>query len=100
MSRRQIIGVRNQGAENMWKYLNRRPKRELAPGVRLVHNFYPGPDDDPGRDREVGEGGFRIWVTDKPIEQTNERRCACGWLGREHYGTVRTWPMTMSRRQN
>ena len=56
-----------------------------------MHNFYPGPHDDPGADRRIGEDGFRIWVTDEPIERTNEHRCYCGWLnGREHYGTLST----------
>jgi hypothetical protein len=55
--------------------------------VRLVHNFYPGPHADPGRDRELGLNGFRAWLTDEP--NPNERRCFCGWLdGREHFGTV------------
>jgi hypothetical protein len=75
----------------MIRYLPRAPKREYPPDVRLVHNFYPGPHSDPGRDRAVGVGGFRVWITDEPIsrETGNERRCYCGWLGgREHYGTV------------
>lgn len=71
----------------MIRYLARAPEGEYPEGVRIVHNFYPGPHDDPGRDREVGLNGFRVWVTDVPNE--NERRCYCGWLdGREHYGTV------------
>ena len=74
----------------MQRYLSQTPKKKYPPSVRLVHNFYPGPHDDPGRDRMVGAMGFRIWVTDETIEQTNERRCYCGWLGREHYGTVLT----------
>ena len=54
-------------------------------GARLVHNFPPGPPDDPGRDRAYGLDGFRYWVTD---EMGNDERCFCGWLdGREHYGT-------------
>ena len=70
----------------MRRYLARAPKRSYPEGVRLVHNFYPGPHNDPGRDRMVGLDGFRVWVTDEPNE--NERRCHCGWLdGREHYGT-------------
>lgn len=57
-------------------------------GQRLVHNFYPGPPDDPGRNRAYGDTGFRFWITDEP--NPNERRCYCGWLdGREHYSTVR-----------
>jgi hypothetical protein len=71
-------------------HLDRVPKRDLPEGFRLVHNFFPGPPDDPGRDRVVGEGGFRIWRNDAPLATTGERRCYCGWLdGREHYGTVR-----------
>jgi hypothetical protein len=70
------------------RYLVRAPKRNYPEGFRLVHNFYPGPHDDPGRDREVRLGGFRVWVTDEQPSE-NERRCYCGWLdGREHYGTV------------
>jgi hypothetical protein len=70
----------------MRRYLSRAPKKDYPEGVRIVHNFYPGPYDDPGRDREFGLDGFRVWVTDEPNE--NERRCYCGWLdGREHYGT-------------
>jgi len=54
-----------------------------------VHNFFPGPPDDPGRDRPYGANGFRYWITDEP--NPHERRCHCGWLGgREHYGTVAT----------
>jgi hypothetical protein len=56
-------------------------------GTRIVHNFYPGPPDDPGRDRSYANGGFRYWITDEPSE--GEQRCYCGWLdGRERYGTV------------
>jgi len=46
-------------------YLARAPKREYPPEVRLVHDFYPGPHDDPGRDREVGLNGFPGWITDE-----------------------------------
>jgi hypothetical protein len=70
----------------MRRYLSRTPKRQYPPDVRLLHNFYPGPHNDPGRDRAVGLNGFRIWITDEP---GNDRRCYCGWLdGREHHGTV------------
>jgi len=74
----------------MHRYLPRAPKREYAPDVRLVHNFYPGPRDDPGRDRKVGLNGFRCWIIDEPPgTYGDEHRCHCGWLdGREHYGTV------------
>jgi hypothetical protein len=74
----------------MRRYLARAPKKEYPANVRLVHNFYPGPLDDPGRERTVGEGGFRVWITGEPKgSYGNERRCHCGWLdGREHYGTV------------
>jgi hypothetical protein len=65
---------------------------ELPQGVRLVHNFCPGPSDDPGRDRQhqssrlFGPDGFRYWVTDEP--NPNEHRCFCGWhCGVKHYGT-------------
>jgi hypothetical protein len=58
---------------------------DLPEGVRLVHNFHPGPPNDPGRHRKAGDRGFRYWITDEP---GNDRRCYCGWLGdREHYGT-------------
>jgi hypothetical protein len=58
---------------------------EHPPGTRVVHNFYPGPLTDPGRDRRYGLSGFRYWITDEPMGQ----RCYCGWLaGREHYATV------------
>jgi hypothetical protein len=71
----------------MRRYLARAPKRDYPEGVRLVHNFYPGPHDDPGRDRTVGLNGFRVWITDEPTE-IERHRCYCGWLdGREHYGT-------------
>jgi hypothetical protein len=74
----------------MIRYLARAPRRDYPEGVRIVHNFYPGPHDDPGQDRTVGLRGFRVWVTDEPNgTYGNERRCYCGWLdGREHYGTV------------
>jgi hypothetical protein len=72
----------------MRRNLNNAPRKEYPAGVRLVHNFYPGPADDPGRDRMVGQEGFRIWVTDEPPDYPNERRCYCGWLNREHYGTL------------
>jgi hypothetical protein len=72
----------------MIKYRRKTVKPTDPPGVRLVHNFYPGPHDDPGRDRPYGLDGFRFWITDEPNER--EQRCFCGWLdGREHYGTVR-----------
>jgi hypothetical protein len=71
----------------MIRYLYSLPNGELGEGVRLVHNFPPGPPDDPGRNRELGADGFRAWLTDEP--NPNMRRCFCGWLdGREHYGTV------------
>jgi hypothetical protein len=74
----------------MIRYLGHAPKREYPQGVRLVHNFYPGPHDDPGRDREIGVGGFRVWIIDEPPgSYGNEHRCYCGCPdGREHYGTV------------
>ena len=73
----------------MRRYLSKTPRKEYPSGVRLVHNFYPGPPNDPGQDRIVGLDGFRIWITDEPIEPKYERRCYCGWLDdREHYGTV------------
>jgi len=62
-----------------------RVKTVTVPGMRVVHNFYPGPHDDPGRNRRYGWDGFRYWITDEP---GNDHRCYCGWLdGREHYGT-------------
>jgi hypothetical protein len=77
----------------MQRYLSQTPRKEYPEGVRIVHNFYPGPHDDPGRDRGIEHGGFRVWVTDEPdATETGGwggRRCYCGWLGgREHYGTV------------
>jgi hypothetical protein len=70
----------------MRRYLSKTPRREYPAGVRLVHNFYPGPLDNPGQDRQPGANGFRIWITDEP--EAGEVRCYCGWLdGREHYGT-------------
>jgi hypothetical protein len=72
----------------MRRYLSKTPRKDYPEGVRLVHNFYPGPLDDPGRDRMVGFNGFRIWVTDETESGWGGRRCFCGWLdGREHYGT-------------
>jgi hypothetical protein len=63
-------------------------KVDRPEGVRIVHNFYPGPHDDPGREREVGLNGFRVWITDEQ-QAEGEHRCYCGWLdGREHWGTV------------
>ena len=71
----------------MQRFLRRAPKREFWPKVWLVHNFYPGPPDDPGRHRMIGLDGFRIWITDEADKLGH--RCYCGWLdGREHYGTV------------
>ena len=78
----------------MRRYLPRTPKRKDPPDVRLVHNFYPGPRVDPGRDREIHLDGFRIWITDElprsrpPTFFTDvfdagdgtEHRCYCGWL--------------------
>ncbi len=62
-----------------------RVKTVTVPGMRVVHNFYPGPHDDPGRDRQYGADGFRLWITDEPLGE----RCHCGWNGgAEHYGTV------------
>jgi hypothetical protein len=61
----------------MLRYLSRTPVRGCPSDVRLVHNFYPGPHDDPGADRMVGLDGFRIWVTDEP---GNDTRCHCGWM--------------------
>jgi len=75
----------------MRRYLSGVPK-QFPEGVRLVHNFYPGPRDDPGRHRSLRQGGFRAWITDEPSGSHGvEHRCFCGWLdGREHYGT-RAW---------
>jgi hypothetical protein len=71
----------------MRSYLTRTPTKEYPDWVRLVHNFYPGAhDDDPGRKRLLAHVGFRAWATDEPSEQENA--CYCGWLGREHFGTV------------
>lgn len=72
----------------MRRYLNAVPA-DLPEDVRLVHNFPPGPADDPGRDRKINLNGFRVWITDEPNgSYGNERRCHCGWLdGREHYST-------------
>jgi hypothetical protein len=67
------------------RYLSQTPRREYPAGVRIVHNFPPGPADDHGRDRPLGLDGFRAWVTDEP--EWAGKRCYCGWLGREHYGT-------------
>ena len=67
----------------MLRYLSRKP-RKIPKGTRIVHNVYPGPPEDPGRDRPLREAGFRIWLTDAEMGE----RCHCGWLGgREHYGT-------------
>jgi hypothetical protein len=71
------------------RYLTGPPKQDLPDGVRLVHNFYPGPRDDPGRDRKYGLDGFRYRITDVLDSPWAGRRCYCGRLdGREHYGTV------------
>jgi len=43
-----------------------RVKTVTVPGMRVVHNFYPGPHDDPGRNRRYGWDGFRYWITDEP----------------------------------
>jgi hypothetical protein len=69
------------------------PESETLEGDRLVHNFYPGPHDDPGLRHGGGLLGFRTpgvgfrwWLAyaDDPLEE----RCHCGWLeGREHYST-------------
>jgi hypothetical protein len=72
----------------MRRYLKKKPTREYPPEVRIVHNFYPGPLDDPGRNRTLGSDGFRAWITDEPYSHWAGRPCYCGWLdGREHYGT-------------
>jgi hypothetical protein len=77
-------------------------EEQAAAGVRLVHNFCPGPPDDPGRARPYSEWGFRYWITDEPARSRppkfitdvldaggEEHRCHCGWRdGQEHYGTV------------
>lgn len=66
--------------------MRRYRSKNVPEGARLVHNFYPGPLDDPGRDRLYGHNGFRYWITDEP---GRDQRCYCGWLGaREHYGTL------------
>jgi hypothetical protein len=71
------------------RYVRGTPKKHYPDGVRIVHNFFPGAQEDPGRDHVAGAGGFRVWVTDEPHH--SERRCFCGWLGgREHYGTRAT----------
>jgi hypothetical protein len=68
----------------MKRYLARAPKKEYPEGLRIVHNFLPGP----GRDRPVGVDGFRVWITDELESAWAGERCYCGWLdGREHYGT-------------
>lgn len=41
----------------MLRYLSRKP-RKIPKGTRLVHNVYPGPPEDPGRDRPLREAGF------------------------------------------
>jgi hypothetical protein len=69
----------------MMHYRRKTIRPDDPPGARVVHNFYPGPLDDPGRSRPHGYNGFRYWVTDEPMGH----RCYCGWdNGREHYGTV------------
>ena len=35
----------------MRRYRVRTLTEKHPPGSRVVHNFYPGPGDDPGRDR-------------------------------------------------
>jgi hypothetical protein len=73
----------------MRRYLNATPEQTYLEGIRVVHNFWPGPPEDPGQDRKLGANGFRVWVTDEPNE--NEKQCHCGWLnGREHFGTIGT----------
>ena len=57
----------------MLRYLARAPQREYPPDVRLVHNFYPGPHVDPGRDRPVGLNGFRGWITDERRRRFSSR---------------------------
>jgi len=70
----------------MQRYLSRTPKRDYPEGMRIVHNFFPGPPGDRGADREIGWSGFRVWVTDE--KDWGGHRCYCGWLGgRKHYGT-------------
>ena len=49
----------------MRRYLSRAPKKDYPADVRIVHNFVPGPPDDPGADRVVSLGGFRVWITDE-----------------------------------
>jgi hypothetical protein len=45
----------------MQRYLSKTPKREYPEGVRIVHNFCPGPPDDPGRDRGILSPRGRRW---------------------------------------
>jgi hypothetical protein len=71
------------------QYLTCTPSEPVPEGVYLVHNFYPGPPEDPGRDRELGLDGFRAFVCDAAELPAAAWRCDCGWLGLEHYGTVR-----------
>ena len=72
----------------MRRSLPRTPKKEYPDGVRLVHNFYPGPHDDPGADRGL-VGGWTGSASGSPMSRVTTSRCYCGWLdGREHYGTA------------
>jgi hypothetical protein len=64
----------------MHRYLAKTPKKEYPLGVRIVHNFYPGPHEEPGRDRELRMGGFRVWVTDDPT-RTSSTATAAGSTG-------------------
>lgn len=42
----------------MRRYLSGIPRKEYPADVRIVHNFYPGPADDPGADRQINVDGF------------------------------------------
>jgi hypothetical protein len=82
----------NRKGSSMRRYIPHIPRKQYGPEIRLAHNFCPGPYGNPGQDRSFGDGGFRYWITDEPLESTNEHQCFCGWscgsFGTTHYGTV------------
>ncbi len=56
--------------------------RKIPEGAVVVHNFPPG-----NREREVGEGGFRVFLAVLEGEDI-QTPCDCGWRGiGPHYTT-------------
>lgn len=64
------------------RYLTGIPKAKPE-GTVLVHNFRPG-----NPDRQVRDGGFRIFLATFVDDEERGPPCDCGWRGGvEHYET-------------